>query len=243
MKVADLSSILARLDARIHTLFTWFKFTSEDIHDQHTLSIINLKDTYFDERQLIPLIITRAAYNEQKKLSKSQQSHLNIIIDEAHNILSLKKGFENNSLHDTRLKVFEEIILEGRKLNTFLTIISQRPADIDPSIASQLHHYFLHRLGSLDDLECVKNSVLFLNRNSFEAIPSLSCGTCIISGTSVQIPAIVKIDKLNEGETPNNETIDLVKLWGLEPKSPKHADGKATDSAETQESESTAEEP
>ena len=242
MKDTDLDSILQRLDDRIQTLLTWFEFTSNDIQHHRPLYVINLKDAHFDERQLIPLIITRAAYNEQKKLSKSQQSHLNIIIDEAHNILSLKKGFENNSLHDTRLKVFEEIILEGRKLNTFLTIISQRPADIAPSIASQLHHYFLHRLGSLDDLECVKNSVLFLNRNSFEAIPSLSCGTCIISGTSVRIPTIVKINELPEGRRPDTATIDLVKLWGLAPDSPKDAGGKAADSAETQDSESTPEE-
>ena len=242
MKDTDLDSILQRLDDRIQTLLTWFEFTSNDIQHHRPLYVINLKDTHFDERQLIPLIITRAAYNEQKKLSKSQQSHLNIIIDEAHNILSLKKGFENNSLHDTRLKVFEEIILEGRKLNTFLTIISQRPADIAPSIASQLHHYFLHRLGSLDDLECVKNSVLFLNRNSFEAIPSLSCGTCIISGTSVRIPAIVKIDELPDGRRPDTATIDLVKLWGLASDSPKDAGGKAADSADSQDSESTAEE-
>lgn len=243
MKDTDLDSILQRLDDRIQTLLTWFEFTSNDIQHHRPLYVINLKDTHFDERQLIPLIITRAAYNEQKKLSKSRQSHLNIIIDEAHNILSLKKGFENNSLHDTRLKVFEEIILEGRKLNTFLTIISQRPADIAPSIASQLHHYFLHRLGSLDDLECVKNSVLFLNRNSFEAIPSLSCGTCIISGTSVRIPAIVKIDELPDGRRPDTATIDLVKLWGLASDSPKDAGGKAADSTETQDSESTAEVP
>ena len=169
-----------------------------------------LKDTHFDERQSIPLIITRAAYNTQKRLSKSQQSHLNIIIDEAHNILSLKKGYENNSWRDTHLNVFEEIIREGRKFDTFLTIISQRPADIAPSIVSQLHHYFLHRLGNFADLECVKNSVLFLNRNLFDAIPSLSCGTCIISGTSVQIPAVVKIDELPEGRRPDNETICLL---------------------------------
>lgn len=243
MNDTDLDSILQRLDDRIQTLLTWFEFTSNDIQHHRPLFVINLKDTHFDERQLIPLIITRAAYNEQKKLSKSQQSHLNIIIDEAHNILSLNKGFENNSLHDTRLKVFEEIILEGRKLNTFLTIISQRPADIAPSIASQLHHYFLHRLGSLADLECVKNSVLFLNRNSFEAIPSLSCGTCIISGTSVQIPAVVKINELPEGRRPNTATIDLVKLWGLAPDSSVDAGTTAADSADSQDSESTDEEP
>ncbi len=242
MKVADLDLLLRRLDDHIHTLLTWFEFTSNDIQDHHPLSIINLKDTHFDERQSIPLIITRAAYNKQKRLSKSQQSHLNIIIDEAHNILSLKKDLENNSWRDTHLNVFEEIIREGRKFDTFLTIISQRPADIAPSIISQLHHYFLHRLISSADLESVKNAVMFLDRNSFESIPSLPCGTCIISGTSVQIPAVVKIDELPKGRRPDNETIDLVKLWGLAPDSPEDAGDTVSDSAETQGSDSTAEE-
>ena len=85
----------------------------------------------------------------------------------------------------------------------------------------------------------MKNSVLFLNRNLFDAIPSLSCGTCIIAGTSVQIPAVVKIDELPEGRKPNNETIDLVKLWGLAPGS--SLDAGSTE-ADSQDSESTAEE-
>lgn len=242
MKVADLDPLLRRLDDHIHTLLTWFEFTSNDIQDHHPLSIINLKDTHFDERQSIPLIITRAAYNKQKRLSKSQQSHLNIIIDEAHNILSLKKDLENNSWRDTHLNVFEEIIRGGRKFDTFLTIISQRPADIAPSIISQLHHYFLHRLISSADLESVKNAVMFLDRNSFESIPSLPCGTCIISGTSVQIPAVVKIDELPEGRRPDNETIDLVKLWGLAPDSADDRGNAAADLADTQDSESTPEE-
>ena len=88
----------------------------------------------------------------------------------------------------------------------------------------------------------MKDAVSFLDKTSFESIPFLPCGTCIISGTASPIPAVVKIDELPEGRRPNNETIDLVKLWGLAPDSSVDAGSTATDSADSQDSESTAEE-
>lgn len=83
---------------------------------------------------------------------------------------------------------------------------------------------------------------MFLDAKSFGELSSLPRGTCIISGTSVQIPAVVKIDTLDDYRLPDNETIDLVKLWGLAPDSPEDADSTAADSADSQDSESTAEE-
>jgi hypothetical protein len=44
------------------------------------------------------------------------------------------------------LETFEEIIKEGRKFGVFLTVASQRPSDISPTIISQLHNYFIHKL-------------------------------------------------------------------------------------------------
>ena len=82
---------------------------------------------------------------------------------------------------------------------------------------------------------------MFLDAKSFAELSSLPRGTCIISGTSVQIPTIVKIDKLDKEKRPDNETIDLVKLWGLAPDSHEDADSTEADSADSQDSESTAE--
>lgn len=45
--------------------------------------------------------------------------YLNIIIDEAHNILSYESQRENESWKDFRLETFEEIIKEGRKFGVF----------------------------------------------------------------------------------------------------------------------------
>ncbi len=215
---AHMRPLMTRFDSTTDTLRKWFTFMQNSSKYSKTVQIINLQNASLEEQQLIPLITARASYDQHKVRTKAtkQPHYLNIIIEEAHNILSQTPPVDSDFSQYTRIKTFEEIVKEGRKFGVFLTVISQRPADIAPTIVSQLHHYFLHRLGSLADLECVKNSVLFFNRNLFEAIPSLSCGTCIISGTSVQIPAVVKIDELPEDRRPDNETIDLVKLWGLD---------------------------
>jgi DNA helicase HerA-like ATPase len=91
------------------------------------------------------MIICKQAY-EGKKSKSEKDKYLNIIIDEAHNILSYNSERESETWKDYRLETFEEIIKEGRKFGVFLTIASQRPSDISGTIISQLHNYFLHRL-------------------------------------------------------------------------------------------------
>lgn len=242
IRTSDIESLLTRLDDCIYIFYRWFDFISDDLHKRRTLHIINLENATFNERQLIPLIVTHEAYNRRKKGLVTKEGYLNIIIDEAHNILSLKKSARSFSARNRRSDIFDEIIREGRKFDTFLTIVSQRPSDISSTITSQLDHYFLHRLVNPADLECVKNSVVFLNTTSFEAVPSLPCGTCVVAGTNVQIPTVVKIDELPEDRRPDNETIDLVKLWGLARDSHEDAGSTAADSADSQYSESAADE-
>lgn len=242
--VDNLQPLMTRFDNRLITLRKWFEICGDSDWSMPLLQIINLADATLDERQLIPLIIARTEYDAQK--DKSRRSHgqfyLNFIIEEAHTILARETRRESEQWRNTRLDTFEEIIMEGRKFGTFITLLSQRPASISPIFTSQLHHHFLHRLINSDDLDCVKDAISFLDKTSFESIPFLPCGTCIISGTASPIPAVVKIDELPEGRRPDNETIDLVKLWGLAPDSPGDSDTTAADSADSQDSESTAEE-
>lgn len=243
--VDNLQPLMTRFDNRLITLRKWFEIRGDSDWNMPLLQIINLADATLDERQLIPLIIARTEYDAQK--DKSRRSHgqfyLNFIIEEAHTILARETRRESEQWRNTRLDTFEEIIMEGRKFGTFITLLSQRPANISPIFTSQLHHHFLHRLINSDDLDCVKDAVSFLDKTSFESIPFLPCGTCIISGTASPIPAVVKIDELPEGQRPHNETIDLVKLWGLTPGSPEDSGSTAADSADSQDSESTDEEP
>ena len=219
-----LRPLISRLDSRMPLLKTTLSFV-EKWKLPDGVTIINLQNASLDTRKLIPLVISRALYREHKSrhqtlddgtdLTRRSHHFLNFIIDEAHNLLSYESSRESDTWRNTRLEMFEEILKEGRKFGVFVTLASQRPHDISPTITSQLHHYLLHQLVNPIDVAAVRNSVAYLDELAFDELTSLARGTCIISGTSIQVPAIVNIDKLHYDQRPHNETIDLNIHWQL----------------------------
>jgi len=177
-------------------------------------SVINLNESNLNTKKLIPLLVSYKLYTEHKKEKTDQtEKYLNIIIDEAHNILSYDSQRESESWKDYRLETFEEIIKEGRKFGVFLTIASQRPSDISSTIISQLHNYFLHRLINNKDIQAVEKTISYLDKVSFDSLPILPTGVCILAGLMAHIPVIVKVDEIEKKHEPNNKTIDLVGNW------------------------------
>lgn len=185
--------------------------------DEATITVISMKDCNQDAKKMIPLLIGKQEYNKHKNknsVSESLDFTYHLVIDEAHNILSEQSKREEESWKDYRLEVFEEIIKEGRKFGFYLTIASQRPYDISPTIISQLHNYFLHRLVNELDLRMIGNTINSLDNVSKQRIPTLSPGQCIVTGTSFELPLLVQVEKLPKEEAPNSDNADLLKLWG-----------------------------
>lgn len=114
------------------------------------------------------------------------------------------------------METFEEIIKEGRKFGVFLTIASQRPSDISDTIISQLHNYFLHRLINNKDIQAVERTISYLDKVSFEALPILPTGSCVLAGLSAQVPVIINIDHIPKENEPYNKTIRPTDFWGIE---------------------------
>lgn len=183
-----------------------------DMWANNNVVVIDLSDVNIDTKKRIPLLISNKLYNEHKKQGRNM-GHLNIIVDEAHNILSYQSTRESEEWKDYRLEVFEEIIKEGRKFGVFMTIASQRPSDISSTIISQLHNYFIHRLVNQHDIEQVNNTISYLDKVSVESLPILSTGVCVVAGQLADMPVVVKIDRIEEENKPDNETLDVVKLW------------------------------
>lgn len=177
------------------------------------LEIVNLKDVNLEMKKTLPLIIVKQLYDVHKDGGEFESNSLHIVVDEAHNILSSSSERESETWKDYRLETFEEIIKEGRKFSTFLTVSSQRPFDISPTIISQLHNYFVHRLINDLDIRAIEKTVAYLDKLSFESIPVLSIGSCFIAGLASDIPVKVDIDLLPIEKQPKSETIDLEKAW------------------------------
>jgi DNA helicase HerA-like ATPase len=185
-----------------------------DFWDDNFFCIVNLNETNTQLKKTIPLLVSFKLYAEHKKSnSKKKEKSLNIIIDEAHNILSYASERESETWKDYRLETFEEIIKEGRKFGVFLTIASQRPSDISSTIISQLHNFFLHRLINNNDIIAVEKTISYLDKVSFESLPILPTGTCIIAGQCIQVPVMVDITEIDKEFEPDNKTIKLVANW------------------------------
>lgn len=182
--------------------------------DFSSLNIINLVHANQEITRLIPMLISKMVYDKQKENINRDNvtctSHL--IIDEAHNILNSQNHSVGDTWQDYRLNIFEEIIKEGRKFGFYLTLSSQRPADISPTILSQVHNYFIHRLVNDNDLRMLVNTMPTLDKTSFNKIPSLGKGEVIITGNAIQVPVFVKVDK-EEIIRPNSDDVILTELW------------------------------
>lgn len=176
------------------------------------INVISLKNVNTEMKKILPLLICKQIYDQQKQ-SHNKSSYLNIIVDEAHNVLSHNSNRESETWKDYRLETFEEIIKEGRKFGVFLTIASQRPSDISSTIISQLHNYFLHRLINNKDIEAVEKTISYLDKVSFEALPILPTGSCIFAGLAAQVPVMIDIGEIGKGHEPKSDTIKLVENW------------------------------
>ncbi|EGQ1734029.1 ATP-binding protein, partial [Staphylococcus pseudintermedius] len=208
------SPLISRIESRSESIEKTIEITDETVEKGY-LTVINLKKCNSEAKKMIPLLIAKQLYEEHKvKNDKFEiKTTIHLIIDEAHNILSTQSAREAEGWKDYRLETFEEIIKEGRKFGFYLTLASQRPSDISPTIMSQLHNYFIHRLVNEQDLRMIENTVSSLDEASRKQIPSLAPGQCIITGTSYSMPLLIKVEKLGNDISPTSESANLVKLW------------------------------
>lgn len=157
--IAPAINKLRSMVSNISKLIDFSVDENTNIWNGKNIVVVNLNDINLDSKKMIPLLLCNKLYDEHTK--EKDPSYLNIIIDEAHNILSYQSTRESDTWKDYRLEVFEKIIKEGRKFGVFMTIASQRPSDISTTIVSQLHNYFIHRLVNDEDIDKVGKTICF----------------------------------------------------------------------------------
>lgn len=206
--------LLSRIEAKSKMFNKLIEVSNDDSDNlsERYCTIISLRNVNKDAKATIPLLIARYLYKLQKKSLLGEDEitkTTNLIIDEAHNILSVNKKREGDKWRDYRLDVFEEIIKEGRKFGFFLTIASQRPADTSATIVSQMHNFIIHSLVNEVDLNILGNT---LNNVSRSTIPSQSPGSAIFVGPRFPLSAMVHIYQLDKRHAPGNDNADFKNL-------------------------------
>lgn len=194
-----------------------FDFTEEfkDIFQDKNICVIQLGNVNKDMKEIISSIISNNIFKrlaEKKEINGIKQI-INIVVDEAHNIL-----YDNKSdivTHESVLSVFEKIVKEGRKFGLFLMLASQRPSDISDTIISQLHNYFIHKLVNPSDISRIRKAVAYMDDNALNFITILAPGECIVSGIAFQMPAFLYISQVSKCNRPESENIILTGPDGI----------------------------
>ena len=206
--------LLPRAKVVIRDLGKLFSHTAgaplDSLFKDKNIAVIQLADINASSREILPSLLAELVIQDAviSKGNGIPQKITTLVIDEAHNLLGYDAE-QSDLVHDNTLRIFERVIKEGRKFGVFLCLASQRPSDISPTITSQIHNYFIHKLVNPNDIERIRRTVSFMGEGSLAMLSALGQGECIVSGPSLYMPQFVYINQLNKENQPNSSDLNL----------------------------------
>ena len=109
---------------------------------------------------------------------------------------------------------------EGRKYGVFLGLVTQRPAELDPTILSQCSTLFAMRMTNERDQSLLRSAVADTAANLLAFLPSLGTGEALAFGEGVALPTRLKFKQLPDNLLPKSETVNLGEVAATSGKSP-----------------------
>ncbi|MDO4899181.1 ATP-binding protein [Actinomyces sp.] len=186
------------------------------ILNDNVMAVVQLGDVNAGSREMLPSLLAELVMKDaaENKGDGTPTIVTTLVVDEAHNLLGYDAE-QSDLVHDNTLRVFERIIKEGRKYGVFLGLASQRPSDISPTITSQIHNYFIHKLVNPNDIGRIRKTVSFMGESSLSMLTALGQGECIVSGPSLYMPQYVYIEQLEKDNQPNSSDMQLFGAGGI----------------------------
>ncbi len=102
-------------------------------------------------------------------------------------------------------RALSRIAKEGRKYGVFLGLVTQRPAEIDPTIISQCSTLFVMRMSNEGDQNLIRSAVSDAASNLLSFIPSLGTREVFAFGAGVPLPTRLKFKELPHEVRPASE--------------------------------------
>lgn len=103
-------------------------------------------------------------------------------------------------------RALSRIAKEGRKYGVFLGLVTQRPAEIDPTIISQCSTLFVMRLANDRDQGLIRSAVSDAAANLLSFIPTLGTREVFAFGSGVALPTRLRFVELGPERRPASET-------------------------------------
>jgi DNA helicase HerA-like ATPase len=133
-----------------------------------------------------------------------------LVCEEAHRYMAADHSI---GFAPTR-RAISRIAKEGRKYGVFLGLITQRPAELDPTILSQCSTLFAMRMTNDRDQALLRSAVADTAANLLAFLPSLGTGEAFAFGEGVMLPTRLKFTQLPADLLPRRETVSLNEAAG-----------------------------
>lgn len=132
------------------------------------------------------------------------------VCEEAHRYASADRSM---SFAPSR-RALSRMAKEGRKYGVFLGLVTQRPAELDPTIISQCSTLFAMRMANDHDQALLRSAVSDAAANLLEFVPTLGTGDVIGFGEGMPVPAQFSFLRLDEGSLPRADAgLSLESNW------------------------------
>lgn len=181
--------------------------------NEKNVKVIDLSNLPHDIIPVVIGVLAKLIYQMQLVQDKDKRIPLNLICDEAH-VYIPSDNFKLGASQRRLLDIFETIAKEGRKFGTSLTIVSQRPSELNKTITAQCANFLVLKMTNANDKLMIKDILTEGSKHIIDAVSLFKPGDGIIIGDSSPIPLKIKIDKPHE--EPNSNTINFWNIWSEE---------------------------
>ena len=200
------------------TLDGWLASTIGDNQASNgTITVIDLSLVPAEVVHIVTAVIARMtleSLQRYRKLNHGKTLPTVLVMEEAHTFIKrYQDDAENQNTAAICCQVFEKIAREGRKFGLGLVLSSQRPSELSPTVLSQCNSYLLHRISNDRDQELVHKLVPDNLRGLLRDLPSLPSRHAILLGWASELPVLVQMNALPEGQRPKSDDPDFWAVW------------------------------
>jgi DNA helicase HerA-like ATPase len=137
------------------------------------------------------------------------QVPVTLVCEEAHRYVPANPalGFEPCK------RAIARIAKEGRKYGASLCIVTQRPAEVDPTILSQCNTVIALRMSNDRDQEIVRSAIADTGYGLLEFLSALGQREAIAFGDGVTLPVRIRFDELPKEAMPRSSTARFTEKW------------------------------
>lgn len=184
---------------------------STAIRGQGGVKIIDFSEVPSDILPLIIGLVARVVFSVQQWTEKDKRHPVALLCDEAH--LYIPERHEAG-VSEEGLKSFERIAKEGRKYGVGLTVISQRPAEVNRTVLSQCNNFVAMRLTNAEDQAVIRRLLPDTLGGFAELLPILDIGEALVVGDAAMLPSRIRIDEPTKH--PSSATVNFWDRWAAD---------------------------